>query len=91
MLIVDELDIIHTKEEYSTHIKNVTATDKDILKLSKDFDDWLGDNRVQLNEIYNSVKTDNDFIMWARKKYYFWSYNQEKKKILNEIDTLTAT
>ena len=94
MLIKDELEVIHPKDEYAIYIKDISKDDKSLLKLSHDFDDWLTSHKYQLTDYYQEARADGkqlpSFLTWARERYYFWRYNQEKKKLKGEIDDLTS-
>jgi hypothetical protein len=89
MLINTELDTMHPHMEYFRYIKSITRNDRDILKTSREFDEWLFINKNQLNDIYKNMREKpSPFLKWARKRFYLWRYNQEKKKLRSEIDDL---
>ena len=57
-------------------------------KILVQFNEWLKKNRIDLERIYHYHDRKEEFHEWARKKYYYWRFNQDKNQLKSEIDKL---
>ena len=92
MLVPAELYVIHDTDEYTAFIRSTVSDPKNILELNTYFNEWHNKNRRQLHSLFDEApdkENHKNFIDWARKHFYLWAYNQEKKLVDDEINEMT--
>ena len=92
MLDPTELYVIHEAEEYASFIKATVSDPQSIKELNSFFNEWHSKHRRQLHVLFDEEpdkETHKHFIDWARRHFFLWAYNQEKKLVDSEIDEMT--
>ena len=87
MLLKEDLQSTAKNELFKLFLEELR---KNIPQVMKKFNDWYSLNRNQLKVLHAEEKIKQEFMEWARHKFYYWSFHQERKTLETEIKHLTG-